>query len=298
MSMHAFEPCRHQQIRFFQRCWHVTVILLLTIAFASIDNAIAEEAKSESDSSVLQAEASVSDDSANTAAKRPATTTKADSQAAADSDKNSSLADQNDDEDKTPDPVELLNAIRKSYLEKMGFDKLDDDLILSQSSAYIFLNRKKIRDVSNNILDYWFLSSFEDDFNLIRFEFESVVIKPVSINLDSDIESQLLLVNNDFPMLDKSEVSIVLSAYVNYPIPESVMEYLSENSEDVVDKNPSRLVPETLSSYNYVVLFLAILGLSILGYVIYRIIVWSFLLDQNPEYDIHKQSHLSRKYCS
>ena len=34
------------------------------------------------------------------------------------------------------------------------------------------------------------------------------------------------------------------------------------------------------------VLFLALLGFSILGYVIYRIIVWLFLLDQNKDYNL------------
>ena len=291
--MFAPESCRNESIRFFQRCWCVTVILsLITALIAYNVETFAEEANSKSDLSALQTQTSVKDSAADSSSKKTEAysteTDRKDAEAVKSSDKKAPSADDDGDEDKSLDSAEMLDLIRKSYAKKNGADNSKDNLIVSQSSACIFLNRKKIRDVSDNILDHWYLSSFEDDFNLTRIEFDAVVVNPLVIDLDIDIESRLSLKDNDSPIINNTEALQKFNAFINFPIPESVMNYIKENSEDIVDKKPSRLVPETLSSYNYVVLFLAILGLSILGYVIYKLVVWAFLLDQNPDYDLQK----------
>ena len=254
------------------------ILLSLTIAFSSFNSAaFAEESKPKSAPGVVKTKS---------AAERPDTSAQKAADSETDSDKKSTVSD--DSEEKTVDAAEMLKTMRKSYEAKHGVDKSNDDLILSQSSGYVFLNRKRVRDVSNNILDYWFLSSFEDDFNLTLIAFDAISVKPLSIELDSDIESRLSLKNYDNPLLSYSETVRTLNPYINFPIPESVMVYVNENSEDIVDIDSSSLLPETFSSLFNVVLLLGLLGFSILGYVIYRIVVWAFVLDQNPEYDLQK----------
>lgn len=276
--MFAPDSCRNQLIRFLQCGWFVTIFLLPIIAFSFFNAAaFAEESKSTSAPGSVQAKSAVkrSDSSAPKAA-----------DAGTNSDKKTTVSD--DSEGKTVDAAEMLKAMRKSYEAKNGVDNSNDDLILSQSSGYVFLNRKKVRDVADNILDHWFLSSFEDDFNLTLIVFDAISVKPLSIELDSDIDARLSLKNNDNPLLSYSETARTLNPYINFPIPESVMVYVNENSEDIVDIDSSSLLPETFSSLFNVVLLLGLLGFSILGYVVYRIVVWAFVLDQNKEYDLQK----------
>ena len=284
------ESCRNQPIRFLQRGWFAILFLPLIIAFSSLNvETFAEDANAASapiDSQTKSIPKDKPGKSANTVNQRSKTSTKKNADAANVSDKKAANANRKSNEDATVKAAKMLHAIRKSYAKKAGADKSNDNLILSQSSAYIFLNRKKTRDIVENNLNYWYLSSFEDDFNLPLIVFDSIAKNLVVIDLGSDNESQLSLMNNDNSLMNYSETERTLNAYINFPIPESVMEVISENSADIVYKSPSKLVPESLSSYNYVVLFLLILGLSILGYAIYRIVVWAFLLDQNPEYDL------------
>lgn len=292
-SMFAPESCRNQPIRFLQRSWFNIIVLLLGFVFISSVLSYethAQEATPGPSSDVSETQPSVNNNptepSENAAAKRPVTTNN-DTDAAKDPDKKAPSADDSEDEEKTHDPAEILSEIRKNFAKKNGLDKKNDDLILSQSSAFIFLNRKKIRDVTESILDHWCLSSFEDDFNLTRIEFEAVVV-PLVIDLDSDFDARLSLRNNDNPMLKNSEVEIALSKFTNFHIPESVMEFIKENldNDEIASEDPSVYLPETFSNSSYMVLFLALLGFSILGYVIYRIIVWLFLLDQNKDFNL------------
>lgn len=290
--MFAPKFCCNQQIRFLQRFRRVLFILLLSIVSIAFnvetfaDNAYSQSAPAESQTRAIAANDNPADVSEDAAVSRSESPSEKDAKAANNSDKNSTAANDAADEEESVDALEMLNVIRKSYAQKLGIDNLNDDLILSQSSAYIFLSQKKIRDVANNILDYWYLSFFEDDFNLTLIAFNAVVINPLVIDLDSDIGFRLSLKNFDNSLVNCSETAGTFNAFINFPIPESVMEYIKENSEEIVDVTTTVLLPETFSSYNYVVLFLAILGFSILGYVIYRIVVWAFMLDQNPDYDI------------
>ena len=293
-SMFTPESCRNQPIRFLQRGWFTILFLSLITAFSSLNvEAFAEDAIAASapiDSQTKSIPKDKPDQSANAENQRSKTSTKKNADAANDSDKKAADANSESNEDATVNSAKMLNAIRKSYAKKSGADKSNDDLILSQSSAYIFLNRKKTRDIVENNLNYWYLSSFEDDFNLMRFVFDAIAVNPLVIDLGSDNELQLSLMDNDNSLMNYSETERALNAFINFPIPESVMKFISENSDDIVYKKPSRLVPESLSSYNYVVLFLLILGMSILGYAIYRIVVWAFLLDQNPDYDLQNRT--------
>lgn len=277
-SMFASDSCRSQRIRCLQLGWFVIFFLPLIIAFSSFNaQTLAEETKPKSEPGAVQTESTV---------KHPAANAQKDAAAAKDSEKKSTASDAS--EEKTVDAAEMLKAIRKSRAKKSGAANANDDLILSQSSGYLFLNRKRVRDVTDNILDHWYLSSFEDDLNLTLIVFEAVTIKPLTINLDPDIDARLSLQRNDYPLMNFSETARTLNPYINFPIPESVMVYINENSEETVSENASSFLPEMFSTYSYVVLILALLGFSILGYVIYRIVVWAFMLDQNREYDMQK----------
>ena len=276
--MFAPDSCRSQRIRFLQLGWFVIFFLPLIIALSSFNaETFAKETKPESAPDAVETETSV---------KSPAENAQKDDAAATNSDKKSTVSD--DSEEKTVDAAEMLKTIRKSRAKKSGAANANDDLILSQSSGYIFLNRKKTRDVTDNILDYWYLSSFDDDFNLTLIVFEAISVKPLTINLDPDIEARLSLKPSDNSLMNSSEAARTLNPYINFPIPESVMVYVNENSEETVGEGSSSFLPEVFSTSNYVVLILALLGFSILGYVIYRIVVWAFMLDQNREYDTQK----------
>ncbi len=274
------DSCRNQVTRFLQRGWFVIFFLSLAIAFSSFNaQTRAEEVKSTSAPGAVQTKSTV---------KSPEANAQKDTVAATDSDGKTTASDNKDSEEKTVDAAEMLKTIRKSYEAKKGVDKSHNESILAQSSGYIFLNRKKVRDVSNNILDHWYLSSFEDDFNLTRIVFETISVKPQAINLDSDVAARLSLITNDNSLINSSDAARTLNPYINFPIPESVMVYINENSEEIVSENASSYMPDMFSTYNYVVLFLALLGGALLGYVIYKIVVWAFILDQNPEYDLKK----------
>ena len=292
----ASKPCRNQPIRFLERFRLLPAIALFTIA-SIVFNAetIAEEANAKSAPSDLQIKAIEKDKPSDNSAKITAPTsetktkTKKDVEATKDSDKKTEASNSESDEENAVDAVEMLNFIRKYYEKKAGVDNLNDDLILSQSSGYIFLSRRKVRDVSNNILDYWLLSSFEDDLNLTYLVFEAISVKPLTIDLNSDIEARLSLNNYDNPIMSYSEATRKLNAFINFPIPESAMIFVNENSEEVVDISSPSFLQETFSTLNYFVLSLGLVGFSILGYIVYRIIVWAFMLDQNKEYDIQKR---------
>lgn len=294
LSMNTHESCCKQLIRFLQRRWQLIVSLSLTIvitAFAFSATTFAQEDKTTTPAPTQQKRSVISppkETSAKSpkAAERPSSAPKNKTNAEAGSDKNAESAD-NADEDKPTDPAEILDVIRKSWAAKNKDDISNDDLILSQYTSFIFLNRKSVRDVSGNILDSWLLSSFEETLNLTLIDFSFIEIRPVKVNLDSDVVSQLSLENVELPVLDNLESPLTLTVYVSFPLPESVMEFVNEHSEEIVSSNAPTYLSETFSTFNYWVLLLAFLGFSILGYMIYRIVVWIFMLDQNREYDIN-----------
>ena len=256
------------------------IFLSLTIAFSSF-NAVtfAEDAKPTSAPGAVQTKSAV---------KRPDASAQKAADPEKDSDKKTAVSEDKDSEEKTVDAAEMLKAMRKSYEAKHGVDSSNDVLILSQSSGYVFLNRKRVRDVVDNILDHWYLSSFEDDLDMTLLVFDAISVKPLSIDLGYDIDARLSLKNNDNPLLNYSEAARTLNPYINFPIPESALVYANENSEETESENASSYIPDMFSTFNYFVLSLALLGFAILGYVVYKIVVWAFVLDQNKEYDLQK----------
>lgn len=289
--MFASDFCRNRHIRFLQRCRLLLVVLPLTIAFSALEvETFAEETKPKSASAAIQTEAKnvkpvkTAENAEAQGGESPKTNK---SNEAKSSQPKAAPADNGGEEDNAPNFAEILKHLRNSYAKKHGIDLLKNDLILSQSSGYIFLSRKRVRDVSDNILDHWYLSSFEDEFNLTLIEFESISVSPLSIDLNPDVNLRISLNKSNSSMLDNSEMARTLNPYINFPIPESVMVYIKENSEEVVSANESSFLPD-MSTSNYFVLFLAFFGFAILIYIIYRIIVWAFMLDQNPENDLQK----------
>lgn len=208
----------------------------------------------------------------------------ADSASPADSDAAKDPEDASRDSDESSDTADILYAIRKIYAEKFGMDKQTDDMILSQSSSYVFLSRKKVQDVENGILDNWLLSSFEDYLNLTLIKFYEINIPPIKINLDSDIAQRMPIYSaDDLMQYYSSDAPISVSCYTNFRIPETVLKYANENSDETDKSNDASSSPETMASLDYFVLFLGILGFSIFGYIVYRIVVWAFMIDQPSE---------------
>ena len=290
--MLAPDSCRNCPIRLLQRCWRILIILPLAISVIVLNvETFAEETNGKSASPSVQTKAapvnSKPAQSADNAAEKRSETPSSNTDSAKTSKKAPAANDAND-KDEAPDPAEMLNVIRKNYAKKTGADNLKDDLIISQSSFSIFLNRKKIRDVTENILNHWCLSSFEDDFNLTRIEFEAVDLKQSEIDLESDIESQLLLYDDDCPMVNSSDVSRTLNSFINFPLPKSFVDFLTDFYEENSVVDAPTFIPESISLSSILVLFIGLLGFSLLGYTIYRIVVWAFMLDQNWEYDLQK----------
>lgn len=209
---------------------------------------------------------------------------KTDAETQTDSSENS-----DDDSQETISPSDILNYIRKKRAVFDETNDLNDNLILSQSSAYIFLNRKKVRDSSENYLDNWLLSSFEGALYLSEIFPSFINISPVKIDIDPDYKQSLSIIVPEFPILKNSAPSPVMSIYVNLPIPDSVTEYISENNDEIVSLKAATNLPVKTSTFNYFILALGLLGFSILGYIIYRIIVWAFMLDQNQDIDFNNE---------
>ena len=184
------------------------------------------------------------------------------------------------------DTAEIFYEIRDIYDEKRGVNKETEDLIRSQSSSSVFVYRRKTRDVGSNIIDNWILSSFEERTFSMEIAPSFIEISPVTVDLDDDITRLLSITDAEYPMLNSTDLELAMSAFTNFLIPESVMTYIKENCYDITSLPTFFLMPETFTSFNYVVLLLALLGLSILLYMIYRIVVWRFMLDQNKEHDL------------
>lgn len=195
-----------------------------------------------------------------------------------------------DDSQESISPSEVLEYIRKKRAGNDDANQLNDLLILTQSSSYVFLNRHKVRDSSESNLDNWLLSSFEGALYLSEIFPSFINISPVRVNLDSDYNQSLNINNLEFPLLNNSDRSLVMSIYVNLPIPDSVTQNISENNDEIVSLKTADYIPVKTSSLNYYILALALLGFAILGYIIYRIIVWAFMLDQNTEYNVNSET--------
>lgn len=264
------------------------------IAFAFTPETLAQESNSQSVPVVKatqQTPDSANDNSVNASPKTESdksTQTQQTSPSKTDAENQTQSSDNNDDSQETISPAEVLDYIRKKRAGNDETNKLNDDLILAQSSAYVFLSRHKVRDSSESNLDNWLLSSFEGALYLSDIFPSFINISPVKIDMNSDYKHSLSVFNPELLLLSNSDRSLAMSIYVNLPIPDSVTEYIIENNDDIEILKPATNIPTTASPLNYYILALALLGFAILGYIIYRIIVWAFILDQNTEYDVNR----------
>ena len=161
ISLFMFAPksCSNQQMRFLQRHWLILIFLPLAMAFFSFAlfcETQGQDPGSTSVPPVMQSQPDANDNSTgsktNTTAKNSETAVPKEADASDDSDKQAA-ADDDANEDIAPDPAEILDIIRKSYAKRRGEDASQDALILSQSSSFIFLNRKKA--IQNYILIHY-----------------------------------------------------------------------------------------------------------------------------------------------
>ena len=272
-------------IGLYKRCRLITLLISLTTVLAAFAFAVPQWALSDEPSDA--AADSTSDSRSDTNAPAPKAPDNPDAAEAEGNTKDSQAAqDASSDSDESTDTAEILYAIRNSYAEKAGADKQIDDLIRSQSNSCVFLKRNKPQDSPDNLLDNWFLSSFEDNLNLTFIEFSFINIPAINVNLDSDIVRLISIIGADNSLLNYTGYDLVMNCYVNFRISESVMEYIDQNAGEIVDVVSDPAPPEKTSSIDYFVLALALLGLSILGYIVYRIVVYAFLLDQNQSVEI------------
>ena len=276
-------------IELYRLCRMITLLISLTTVLAAFAFAVPQLALSDEPSNATAD--STSDSRGDTNAPAPEAPANPDAaettEAAEDTENAEATEDASSDSIESTDTAEILYSIRNSYAEKAGADRQIDDLIRSQSNSYVFLKRNKPQDSPNSLLDNWLLSSFEDYMNLTLIEFGFVNIPAVDVNLDSDIGRLFSLIGADNSLLNYTGYDLVMNNYVNFRIPESVMEYIDENAGEIVDVTRAPAPPVKTSTIDYLVLALAILGLSILGYVIYRIIVYLFLLDHRTSFASH-----------
>ncbi len=275
----------NRPIELYRLCRMITLLISLTTVLAAFAFAVPQLALSAEPS---DAAADLTSDSRSDT-NAPAPVAPANPDAAQDTGNTEAAEDaSNDDYVESTDTADILYSIRNSYTEKNGADRQIDDLIRSQSNSYVFLKRNKTQDASDNLLDNWLLSSFEDNVNLTLIEFTFINIPAVNVDLDSDIGHLLAIIGVDNSLLNYTGYDLVMNCYVSFRISESVMKYIDENAGEIVDVANESAPLEKTSTIDYLVLALAILGLSILGYLIYRIVVYAFLLDQRQGVEIHK----------
>lgn len=266
------------------------------IAFIFTAETFAQESNSQPTPAVKatqQTPDSANDNSVNASPKTESNTPTSapqNSPSTADAENQTASSDNSDDSQETVSPAEVLDYIRKKRAGNDETNQSNDDLILAQSSAYVFLSRHKVRDSSESNLDNWLLSSFEGALYLSEIFPSFINISPVKINMDSNYKHSSSIITPELPLLNTSDRTLAMSIYVNLPIPDSVMEYIIENNDDLESLKPTTNIPVTASPFNYIIIALALLGFSILGYIIYRIIVWAFMLDQKPEYNVNSET--------
>lgn len=278
----------NRPIELYKRCRLITLLISLITVLAAFAFAVPQLALSDEPSNAAAGSTSDSRSDANAPApKTPANPGAAEAEKST-RDAEAAEAASSDVSSESTDAADILYAIRNSYAEKAGVDLQIDNLIRSQSNSYVFLKRNKPQDSPNNLLDNWVLSSFEDNMNLTLIEFSFINIPAVNVNLDSDIARLFSFIGADNSLLNYTGYDLVMNCYVNFRIPESVMKYIDENIGEIMDVASDPAPPEKASTIDYFVLALAVLGFSLLGYIIYRIVVYAFLLDQNQNFEIRK----------
>lgn len=289
-----------RQTQYLQYCWQNIVFQALITALAALAfhaETFAQESNAQAVPSVKNAQETADAGNDNPVGSSTITQSEPPSQApqnspsTTDAENQAESSDNSDDEEETISPSEILNFIRKKRAGNDETDVLNDNLILSQSSAYIFLSRKRVRDSSENNLDNWLLSSFEGALYLSEIFPSFINVSPINISLTSDIKHSLSINKSDLPLLWNSDRPLVMSIYVNLPIPDSVTSFIIENNDEIISSISNSVDASTRTSIvDYFILALALLGFAILAYIIYRIIVWAFMLDQNSEYDSNKET--------
>lgn len=292
--MSAPKSCINRQPQYSQYCRHHIIFqALITAIIAVVFNAeaVAQESNSQTVPTVKndrKTANSVNSNPVNSSPKTESDTPTSAPQTSpskTDAENQTESSDNSGDSQESISSSEILEYIRKKRAENNETNRPTDNLILTQSSSYVFLNQKKVRDSSENNLDYWLLSSFEGALYLSDIFPSFINISPVKINLDSDYNQSLNISVSEFPLLNNSDRSLAMSIYVNLPIPDSVTDYITENNDEIISLKAAAYIPIKTSPFNYLILALALLGFAILGYIIYRIIVWAFMLDQNKDYD-------------